>query len=95
MYCAWVIETGWRVYFTRRDLSLPVSPLPFLRELPEDLDGWLDAVVIPEGLPFLLSPSFEYDVVLNSFFHRPRLVAAPQNTRTGYARDIAQFLNFL
>lgn len=83
------------MHFTCRDLPWPASPQPFLRELPDDLDGWLDASVIPEGMPFLLSPSFEYDVVLNSFFHRPQMVAAPQNTRAGYARDIAKFLNFL
>jgi integrase len=66
-----------------------------LRELPDGLGSWLDSAVIPEGMPFLLSPSYEYDVTLNSFFRRPQMVAAPQNTRTGYARDIAKFLNFL
>ena len=74
---------------------MPTSPRPFARELPEDLEGWLDSAGIPDGTPFLLSPSLEYDVVLNSFFQRPEMVAAPHNTRVGYARDIAKFLDFL
>jgi site-specific recombinase XerD len=95
MYGTYVIEVRWRVHLTRRDLPWPAVPQPFLRELPEDLDGWLDAAAIPEGMPFLLSPSLDYDVRLNAFFRGPRMVAAPQNTRLGYARDIAAFLNFL
>ncbi len=50
---------------------------------------------ILEGTPFLVSPSLEYDVELNRFFHRPTLLGAPWNTQAAYARDIAQFLNFL
>jgi hypothetical protein len=34
----------------------------------------------PDGLPFLLSPRFEYDAELNSYFRRPALIDAPWNT---------------
>jgi len=69
--------------------------MPFLQDLPDGLESWLDAMDILEGTPFLLSPSLEYDVELNRFFHRPTLLGAPWNTQAAYARDIAQFLNFL
>ena len=33
---------GWRVCFTRRDLPRPAAPMPFVADLPPDLDSWLD-----------------------------------------------------
>jgi hypothetical protein len=86
---------GWRVCFTRRDLPGPAVPRPFAEQLPGDLGSWLDAVGIPDGTPFLLSPLFEYDVTLNGFFHGPQMVIAPPNTQAGYARDIARFMTFM
>jgi site-specific recombinase XerD len=83
------------VYRTHRDLQCPVSPLPFVRELPKDLSGWLDEAAIVEGAPFLLSPLWEYDVALNGFFHGVQMAAAPGTTQMGYARDLAKFLTFL
>lgn len=45
--------------------------------------------------PFLLSPSLEYDVLLNGFFQSVGMVASAWNTQAGYARDLAAFLTFL
>lgn len=44
----------------------------FLDVRPGDLVSWLDEAGLPDGLPFLLSPRFEYDVALNSYFFRGR-----------------------
>jgi len=57
--------------------------------------SWLDEAGVPDGLPFLLSPRFEYDVALNSYFHRPALIGAPWNSNANRARALAGFLNFL
>ncbi|WP_393072271.1 site-specific integrase [Streptomyces sp. LN704] len=50
---------------------------------------------LPDGLPFLLSPRFEYDVALNSYFLRANLRVAPWNSNANRARALARFLNFL
>ncbi|AQU70252.1 hypothetical protein BBN63_32800 [Streptomyces niveus] len=47
------------------------------------------------GTPFLISPLFEYDVVLNGFFQSPGMRMRAVNTQFGYARDLAAFLTFL
>jgi site-specific recombinase XerD len=47
------------------------------------------------GSPFLLSPSFEYDVDLNSYFRNPSFVTMSPISQQGYARNIAAFLSFL
>ncbi|MFE4757620.1 hypothetical protein ACFRIB_46860 [Streptomyces mirabilis] len=63
--------TGWRVHFTRRELTRPREVTSFIREfgsLFAGLDGWLDERGVPEGQPFLLSPKAEYDVELNRYF---------------------------
>lgn len=71
------------------------SPAPFVNDLPTDWLRWLvEANLIP-GTPFLLSPAFEYDVDLNSYFQQPVMAGAATATQVGYARDIAAFLSFL
>ncbi len=86
---------GWRVFFTRRDLPVLGDPMVFISGLPPDLKGWLDEADIPDATPFLMSPSLEYDVDLNGFFHSAVMLGSPHNTQAGYARDLAQFLTFL
>jgi hypothetical protein len=85
----------WTVHYTSRDVVRPGSALPCLRDLPDELAGWLDEAGLPDGLPFLLSPRYEYDVVLNSYFHRVSLIDAPWNSNANRARALAGFLNFL
>ena len=85
----------WTVHYTSREVARPAEVLPWLRDLPEDLTPWLDEAGIPDGLPFLLSPRYEYDVVLNSYFHRASLIDAPWNSNANRARALAAFLNFL
>ncbi|QTI90627.1 site-specific integrase [Streptomyces sp. AgN23] len=43
----------------------------------------------------MLSPRWEYDVVLNSYFQRPQLVGAPWNSNANRARALAGFLTFV
>jgi hypothetical protein len=45
--------------------------------------------------PFLLSPKFDYDVDLNSFFLSGNMLGHAWNIQDGYARDLKAFLNFL
>jgi len=90
-----VLKIGWTVHYTSRDVTRPGTVLPWLRDLPGDLTPWLDGAGLPDGLPFLLSPRFEYDEVLNSYFHRPGLIDAPWNSNANRARALAGFLNFL
>lgn len=89
------MKIGWRVRYVLAELPEPVSPLPFVSELPGDWPGWLkeDGVVV--GTPFLISPSFEYDVELNAFFRSVEMVGDAWNTQVGYARDVMAFLDFL
>jgi hypothetical protein len=49
----------------------------------------------PPKTPFLLSPTFDYDVELNSFFLSGDMLSRAWNTQDGYARDLKAFLNFL
>jgi len=60
-----------------------------------DWDDWLRREDLLPGTPFLISPGFEYDVVVNGFFAHVSMAASSQRTREGYARDLAAFLNFL
>lgn len=69
--------------------------MPFVAELPTDWAEWLRRADVVAGTPFLLSPSYEYDVVLNGFFQSVEMVASAANTQSGYARDLAAFLTFL
>jgi len=62
------------------------------------LDGWgawRTGVGIPLGTPFLIAPTFEYDVRLNAFFYSADMLTARMSTRVGYARDLKGFLDFL
>jgi hypothetical protein len=61
----------------------------------DDLEAWLDAEDVPDGLPFLVSPALEYDIDLNRYFLRPAMIAAAQHTRLAVAGDLCRFLRFL
>lgn len=88
----------WRVVLTRRGVPrlsellpgvvVPGGPL-------DDLDAWLDAEGVPDGVPFLVSPSQEYDADLNGYFLCPVMAGAAQNTRLAAAGDVCRFLRFL
>jgi site-specific recombinase XerC len=69
--------------------------MPFERCLLDDWDDWLRREDLLPGTPFLISPDFEYDVVVNGFFADVPMAAGSQRTREGYARDLAAFFNFL
>ena len=90
-----MFRTRWFVKFTPAEPPSVSAPLPFVSDLPGGWSQWLlDASLIP-GTPFLLSPAFEYDVTLNSFFQQPIMVGSAKMTQAGYARDLAAFLSFL
>ncbi|WP_329160517.1 site-specific integrase [Streptomyces sp. NBC_01717] len=78
-----------------RDLPEPATRPYFLQGLPDDHESWLDQLGLPDGLPFLLSPRFEYDAVLNSYFFQANLLTAPWNSNANRARALARWLNFL
>ncbi len=90
-----MINRLWRVQFTRAELPSPVSPLPFVADLPGGWDQWLAEAEVEAGTPFLLSPLLEYDVTLNGFFRQLLMTDAAKTTQAGYARDLAAFLSFL
>ncbi|MCX4459930.1 hypothetical protein OOK58_49855 [Streptomyces sp. NBC_01728] len=58
-----------------RDLPVPTTTPSFLEVVPGDLVAWLDEEGLPDGLPFLFSPRFEYDVALNAYFLQANLTA--------------------
>ncbi|MGK5738897.1 hypothetical protein [Micromonospora sp. URMC 103] len=86
---------GWQVRRFRSELPAPSSLPPTLALMEEDLEAWLVDIDIPVGTPFLISPLFEYDVTLNSFFYSAYMVGNSRTTQLGYARDLAAFLTFL
>jgi site-specific recombinase XerD len=86
-----MIEGRWRVGFTRRDLPSGSA----FGEWLDDWDGWLDRADVVEDTPYLLSPMFDYDVELNSFFVSAQMRGKPWNTLAAYARDMAGFFTFL
>jgi site-specific recombinase XerD len=90
-----MIDGRWRVCLTQTGPQLPTPGLPFDGSWLNDWDDWLRREEIPLRTPFLISPAFEYDVVLNSFFLDVQMAASPPRTREGYAGDLAAFLNFL
>ena len=90
-----MINTGWRVHYVPAELPAPRSPLPFVAELPGGWDRWLAEDDTPERTPFLISPTFEYDIELNAFFRSAGMIGDAWNTQAGYARDVAAFLTFL
>ncbi len=88
-------RSAWTVHYIDRVVPRPASVLPCLDGLLDELTPWLDAAGLPDGLPFLLSPRFEYDAVLNSYFHRVGFIDAPWNSNANRARALASFLTFL
>jgi site-specific recombinase XerD len=93
-----VVRGRWRIELTRRGARRLSTLLPGVGDLPaelEDLDAWLDGEDIPDGTPFLVSPSLEYDVDLNGYFLRSALIGGAWNTQIAAARDICRFLDFL
>ncbi|WP_436764464.1 hypothetical protein [Streptosporangium sp. V21-05] len=86
-----MVEERWHVSFTQR--GLPVGGV--FSEWLEDLDQCLDQHDVLEGTPFLLSPTFEYDVAMNEFFVSGSIGGASLNTLEAYARDMAGFFTFL
>ncbi len=53
----------------------------------------LDEEALPDRLPFLLSPRFEYDVTPNACFLQAHVMAAPWNTNANRGRAIRTFLD--
>ena len=92
-----VSSPGWRVHFTRRELSWPRELPVLMTELAglfAGLDERLDVLGVPEGRPFLVGPRGEYDVALNRYF-AVWLAHSPANTQAAHARDLRTFLDFL
>jgi hypothetical protein len=92
--CA-VITGRWRVCVTLEAPRISAWEMPFERCWLEDWDDWLRREDLLPGTLFLISPGFEYDVVVNGFFAHVPMAASSQRTREGYARDLAAFFNFL
>lgn len=68
--------------------------MAFVEELPDWGESWLAGEGIAPGPPFLLSPMFEYDVELSTYFTEELASSAPKTQEAG-ARDWAAFLTFL
>lgn len=85
----------WQVWWTRAELRIPAEKPSFAGAWAEGWEEWLGREGIWPGTPFLMSPAFEYDVTLNSFFVDAQMAASSPRTREGYARDLAAFLTFL
>ncbi|MFC9916411.1 hypothetical protein [Streptomyces sp. NPDC127197] len=85
----------WSTHFTTRDLPESVEPAGYLRLRPTEWERWLDDLGIPDGTPYLLSPSFVYDIQLNSYFHRVDFLEGPLNSQNNRASALERFLNFL
>lgn len=85
----------WRVVLTRVELPAATSSTPFADGLVVDRAEWLRRYRLADGTPFLLSPTFEFDVDLNDFFRSSPMAHRSMLTQQGYARDLAAFLSFL
>ncbi|MFD5891808.1 site-specific integrase [Streptomyces sp. NPDC060334] len=91
-----MIVNAWRLRATAEDFDLPPDGLPFdVRLLTANRAEWLREAGLEAGTPILISPVFEYAVVLNRFFQSPGMRMHAVNTQFGYARDLAAFLTFL
>jgi len=91
-----MIVNAWRVRATAEEFELPPDGVQFdARLLTDGRVEWLREVGLEPGTPFLVSPCFEYDVVLNRFFQSPAMRMRAVTTQFGYARDMAAFLTFL
>ncbi|MFD4592858.1 tyrosine-type recombinase/integrase [Streptomyces rubiginosohelvolus] len=87
---------AWQVRATMEEFDFPADGVLFdTRLLTEGRAEWLREVGLEPGAPFLISPQFEYDVVLNRFFEAPGMRMRAVSTQFGYARDLAAFLTFL
>ncbi|MFF4105382.1 hypothetical protein [Streptomyces sp. NPDC001903] len=88
-----MIVNAWRVRATAEDFGLPPDGLPFdVRLLTANRAEWPREAGLEAGTPFLVSPVFEDDVVLNRFLQSPGMRMHAVNTQFGYARDLAAFL---
>jgi hypothetical protein len=54
----------------------------------DDLDAWLDAENVPDGVPFLVSPAMEYDIDLNRYFLRPAMTGGGAEHAAGRGRGL-------
>ena len=91
-----MVQTRWQVRFTRAVAVTPAAePMPFVADLPADWEGWIAGEGLAIGTPFLISPTYEFDVVLNGYFLQASMVGAIGKTREAHARDLAAFLSFL
>ncbi|MFF0969504.1 hypothetical protein ACWDQO_36940 [Streptomyces sp. NPDC003703] len=86
---------AWSTHFITRDLPESAEPAGYLRLPPAEWERRLDDLGIPDGTPYLLSPSFVYDVRLNSYFRRVDFLEGPLNSQNNSASALARFLNFL
>ncbi|MGC0367082.1 site-specific recombinase XerD [Rhodococcus sp. 27YEA15] len=82
--------SSWRVCITEMRVSRPPDC-----GVPEGVERSFFPDDPFTGSPFLLSPLFEYDVDLNSYFRSPSFVTMSLISQQGYARNIAAFLSFL
>src|SRR5690242_11648589 len=69
--------------------------MAFLAGLPSNPTDRLDTDDVPDGTPYLMSPTFEYDTALNAYFLSAAVVGAPDNTRVNQAGALKRFLDFL
>lgn len=85
----------WRLHQVRSVLSQVTLPGDVGSDLSSDWVRWRRDQGIPVGTPYLMAPTFEYDVQLNEFFYSVDMLGARLSTRMGYARDLKGFLDFL
>ncbi len=87
--------SAWRFCYFPAELPTATVLPPFATPTAGEWTRWRDNAAIPAKTPFLLSPRFDYDTALNSFFLSADMLGAAYNTQIGYARDLKAFLNFL
>lgn len=56
---------------------------------------WLSGAGLVGGMPFLISPVYDFDLTLNRYFYSVAMLGSAVNTREAHARDLAAFLSFL
>jgi hypothetical protein len=76
-----VIFARWRVCLTPAELQVSAAVVPFEAGWAADWSDWLAREGLLPGTPFLLSPTAEYDVVLNGFSGMPGWSPAPGGCR--------------
>src|SRR3954447_15721443 len=89
--------TGWRVHFTRRALAWPREVTRFMREFGDlfaSLDQRVDDQGVPEGQPFVISPTCDFDLALNRYFS-VWMASSSWNTQAAHARDLRTYFDFL